>query len=150
MHTTSLYKVAKDISTKTGFSLQAINKRVKSELLKGENKALCDNTEQTTTNGKTSIRLNDNAVSAVYELYNLVDQPVSQPVDQPHINETEYLRQQLNDLQKAYIDLSNQLADITKENQIIAKQQQQLALADKSALALPPKRNFLLRLLGRT
>lgn len=142
--------MAKDISAKTGFSLQAINKRVKSELLKGEDRILCDNTEQTTANGKTSIRLNDNAVSAVYELYNLVDQPVTQPVDQPTINEIEYLRQQYNDLQKAYVDLSKQLADITKENQIIAKQQQQLALAEKGALALPPKRNFLLRLFGRT
>lgn len=81
--TKSLYEVTKDISEKMGISKQAVNKRVKKELGKGQNKLLVENTEIIKNDDKTSIRLNERAVMAVYELYNLVDQPVTQPVTQP-------------------------------------------------------------------
>jgi hypothetical protein len=149
MRSLSLYKVAKDISLKTGISLQAVYKKVKSELLKGENIPLCENTDQTTINGKTSIHLNNKAVSEVYKLYNLDIQLVDQPVNQPSNTDTEHPCQQHNELLKAYINLANRLADITNESQTIAKQQQQLALADKGISALPSKRSFFSRLFSR-
>ena len=158
--TKSLYEVAKEINSKTGISLQAVNKRVKTELKKGENKTLCDGTKQTEKDGKISIRLNDTAIKAVYELYNLVDQPskptVDQPVDQPQNSQMELLAATIEVLKQQLDRKDEQIATLSKlveNSQVLLKTEQEKntpALLDAgrsgSEPQPPQKRNFLSRL----
>ena len=117
----SLYEVAKEINGKAGISLQAVNKRVKNELTKNENKALCDNTTQTEKDGKTSIRLNEEAVKAVYELYNLVDQEESQPVDQPQAATNEAQNGEVTTLRQFLETLKQQLDQKDEQIRMLSK-----------------------------
>ena len=161
--TKSLYEIAKEINARTGISLQAVNKRVKSELKKGENKTLCDGTKQTEKNGKTSIRLNETAIISVYELYNLVDQPnkptVDQPVNQPSDNHNELFTATIDMLRQQLDRKDEQIATLSKlveNSQVLLKSEQEknnpalLTAGRNGSEPLPPqKRNFFSRFFHR-